>query len=113
MPDDFFICMPDDGHKLRHIYATIYHYIGKLEQDDSFLPSIGVYRIEDESQNVSTMCNNAQIAASSVVGKIGNRICYFESGMTKKIELKQCILGMHDMDWKITNLSSIFSPNVT
>ena len=73
--DDFFICMPDDGHKLRHIYATIYHYIDKLEQDDSFLPSIGVYRIEDESLNVSTMCNNAQIAASSVVGKIGNRIC--------------------------------------
>ena len=90
--DDFFICMPDDGHKLRHIYATIYHYIDKLEQDDSFLPSIGVYRIEDESLNVSTMCNNAQIAASSVVGKIGNRICYFESGMTKKIELKQRIL---------------------
>lgn len=84
--------MPDDGHKLRHIYATIYHYIDKLEQDDSFLPSIGVYRIEDESLNVSTMCNNAQIAASSVVGKIGNRICYFESGMTKKIELKQRIL---------------------
>ena len=90
--DDFFICMPDDGHKLRHIYATIYHYIDKLEQDDSFLPSIGVYRIEDESLNVSTMCNNAQIAASSVVGKIGNRICYFESGMAKKIELKQRIL---------------------
>lgn len=90
--DDFFICMPDDGHKLRHIYATISHYIDKLEQDDSFLPSIGVYRIEDESLNVSTMCNNAQIAASSVVGKIGNRICYFESGMTKKIELKQRIL---------------------
>lgn len=84
--------MPDDGHKLRHIYATIYHYIDKLEQDDSFLPSIGVYRIEDESLNVSTMCNNAQIAASSVDGKIGNRICYFESGMTKKIELKQRIL---------------------
>ena len=84
--------MPDDGHKLRHIYATIYHYIDKLEQDDSFLPSIGVYRIEDESLNVSTMCNNAQIAASSVVGKIGNRISYFESGMTKKIELKQRIL---------------------
>lgn len=90
--DDFFICMPDDGHKLRHIYATIYHYIDKLEQDDSFLPSIGVYRIEDESLNVSTMCNNAQIAASSVDGKIGNRICYFESGMAKKIELKQRIL---------------------
>ena len=88
--DDFFICMPDDGHKLRHIYATIYHYIDKLEQDDSFLPSIGVYRIEDESLNVSTMCNNAQIAASSVDGKIGNRICYFESGMAKKIESGIC-----------------------
>ena len=53
--DDFFICMPDDGHKLRHIYATIYHYIDKLEQDDSFLPSIGVYRIEDESLNLSSI----------------------------------------------------------
>lgn len=87
--DDFFICMPDDGHELRHIYATIYHYIDNLEQDDSFLPSIGVFRIEDESLEVSTMCNNAQIAAASVVGKIGNRICYFDSSMTKKIELKQ------------------------
>ena len=90
--DDFFICMPDDSHTLRHIYATIYHYIDKMEQDDSFLPSIGVFRIEDESLDVSTMCNNAQIAAASVIGKIGNRICYFDSSMTRKIELKQRIL---------------------
>lgn len=68
--DDFFIFMPDDGHKLRHIYATIYHYIDKLEQDDSFLPSIGVYRIEDESLNVSTMCNNAQIAAPVLLERL-------------------------------------------
>lgn len=87
--DDFFICMPDDGHALRHLYSTIYHYIDKLEQDDSFLPSMGVFCIEDESLEVSTMCNNAQIAAASVVGKIGNRICYFDSSMTKKMELKQ------------------------
>ena len=50
--DDFFICIPDDGHKLRHIYATIYHYIDKLEQDDSFLPSIGITQFHQYYETV-------------------------------------------------------------
>ena len=57
------------------------------------------------------MCNNAQIAASSVDGKIGNRICYFESGMAKKIELKQRILrdALYDLDGYYAGLKALLA----
>lgn len=98
--DDFFVCMPDDTHAIRHLYSTIYSYISNLAQDDSFLPCIGIYTITDLSMSVSTMCNNAQIAAASVIGKLGNRICYFENRMIEKIETRQRILrdARHGLD---------------
>lgn len=98
--DDFFVCMPDDAHAIRHLYSTIYSYISNLAQDDSFLPCIGIYTITDPSISVSTMCNNAQIAAANVIGKLGNRICYFENSMIEKIETRQRTLrdARHGLD---------------
>ena len=90
--DDFFLCMPDDDKRAQAVYDLIFHCIEDYQQLDSFLPLLGICPVDEHSDDISVLCNNAQIAASSVVGKIGNRICYFESGMTKKIELKQRIL---------------------
>lgn len=104
--DDFFLFLPNDHGLIRLIFQTICDYIQNKEQMEGFLPIVGVYPITDPRTPVSTMCNYAQIAASTLKGKFSQRICFFESSMVESLEKKQRVL--HEINSGIQNGEFVF-----
>ena len=104
--DDFFLFLPNDSGLVRLIFQTVCDYIQNQEQMEGFLPIVGVYPITDQTRSVSTMCNYAQIAASTLKGKFSQRICYFESSMVESLEKKQRVL--HEINGGIQNGEFVF-----
>lgn len=67
--DDFFLCMPDDDKRAQAVYDLIFHCIEDYQQLDSFLPLLGICPVDEHSDDISVLCNNAQIASGAVRGK--------------------------------------------
>lgn len=111
--DDFFLFLPNDSGLIRLVFQTVCDYVQSQEQMEGFLPIVGVYPITDSELSVGTMCNYAQIAASTLKGKFSQRICYFEAAMVKSLEKKQRVL--HEINNGIPNGEFVFylQPNAT
>lgn len=75
--DDFFLCMPDDDKRAQAVYDLIFHCIEDYQQLDSFLLLLGICPVDEHSDDISVLCNNAQIASGAVRGKLNHRICRF------------------------------------
>ena len=104
--DDFFLFLPNDSRLIRLVFQTVCDYVQSQEQMEGFLPIVGVYPITDSELSVGTMCNYAQIAASTLKGKFSQRICYFEAAMVKSLEKKQRVL--HEINNGIPNGEFVF-----
>ena len=91
--DDFFLCLPDDPKLAQSVYDMIYHCIENYQQLEGFLPLIGICAVEESSNDVSVLCNNAQIASSAVKGKLNHRICRFSEQILEQIEKHQRLLS--------------------
>lgn len=104
--DDFFLFLPNDSGLIRLVFQTVCDYVQSQEQMEGFLPIVGVYPITDSELSVGTMCNYAQIAASTLKGKFSQRICYFEAAMVKSLEKKQRVL--HEINNGIPNGEFVF-----
>lgn len=91
--DDFFLCMPDDDKRAQAVYDLIFHCIEDYQQLDSFLPLLGICPVEEHSDDVSVLCNNAQIASGAVRGKLNHRICRFSEQIMQQLEKHQRLLS--------------------
>lgn len=91
--DDFFLCLPDDPKLAQAVYDLIYRCIEDYQQLEGFLPLIGICAVEEQSSDVSVLCNNAQIASSAVKGKLNHRICRFSEQIMEQIEKHQRLLS--------------------
>jgi len=91
--DDFFLCMPDDDKRAQAIYDLIFHCIEDYQQLDGFLPLLGICPIDEHSDDISVLCNNAQIASGAVRGKLNHRICRFSEQIMQQLEKHQRLLS--------------------
>lgn len=91
--DDFFLCMPDDDKRAQAVYDLIFHCIEDYQQLDSFLPLLGICPVDEHSDDISVLCNNAQIASGAVRGKLNHRICRFSEQIMQQLEKHQRLLS--------------------
>ena len=91
--DDFFLCMPDDDKRAQAVYDLIFHCIEDYQQLDSFLPLLGICPVDEHSDDISVLCNNAQIASGAVRGKLNHRICRFSEQIMQQLEMHQRLLS--------------------
>lgn len=91
--DDFFLCMPDDDKRAQAVYDLIFHCIEDYQQLDSFLPLLGICPVDEHSDDISVLCNNAQIASGAVRGKLNHRICRFSEQIMQRLEKHQRLLS--------------------
>ena len=111
--DDFFLFLPNDNGLIRLVFQTVCDYVQNQEQMEGFLPIVGVYPITDSKRSVGTMCNYAQIAASTLKGKFSQRICYFEAAMVESLEKSSAFCMKSTMVFQMANLSFTCSQNAT
>lgn len=91
--DDFFLCMPDDDKRAQAVYDLIFHCIEDYQQLDGFLPLLGICPVDEHSDDISVLCNNAQIASGAVRGKLNHRICRFSEQIMQQLEKHQRLLS--------------------
>ena len=85
--------MPDDDKRAQAIYDLIFHCIEDYQQLDGFLPLLGICPIDEHSDDISVLCNNAQIASGAVRGKLNHRICRFSEQIMQQLEKHQRLLS--------------------
>lgn len=91
--DDFFLCMTDEEDLVQQVYDLVFHCLVDYQQLEGFLPMMGVCTIMPDASDISVLCNNAQIASSSVHGKLDHRICRFADDILKRLEREQRLLS--------------------
>ncbi len=90
--DDFFLFIPMEKWMIQELYRVLCQYLNMGSGISSFLPALGVYEIKDAGTEISTMCNNAQIACATTKENYGKRICYFDEEMVQRMEHRQKLL---------------------
>lgn len=78
--------MPDDDKRAQAVYDLIFHCIEDYQQLDGFLPLLGICPVDEHSDDISVLCNNAQIASGAVRGKLNHRICRFSEQIMQQLE---------------------------
>lgn len=91
--DDFAILMPDDAEEIRTIQASLTEYVKAYGENAGFLPTFGVYEIEEREHSLSAMYDRAVIAANSIKGNYAQRICYYDRRMKQRMEEDHLLLS--------------------
>ena len=84
--DDFCIILPDDKAVIMKLQNQILGYVKRYAGNAGFLPAFGVYEIDDTALAVSMMYDRAAVALASVKGNFAQRVCWYDSGMMRKME---------------------------
>lgn len=90
--DDFVMLLPRSCCDVLKIEKEIVSWMQNYQMEINFLPSGGVYLIEDPSMSVTLMCDRAQLALNSVKGNYTNRVALYNSSMKQKLENEQEVL---------------------
>ncbi|MEW4412890.1 bifunctional diguanylate cyclase/phosphodiesterase [Clostridium sp. AN503] len=91
--DDFAILMPDDAEEICRIQASLTEYVKAYGENAGFLPTFGVYEIEEREHSLSAMYDRAVIAANSIKGNYAQRICYYDRRMKQRMEEDHLLLS--------------------
>ena len=110
--DNFAILLPNDLDLIKELKNRLVKASKSHGDGTGFLPSIGIYLIEDTSCSVSQMLDRATIAASNLKDGMANRLNYYSSSMMSSMEKEYKLL--HDAINSIKNDEFViyFQPKV-
>ena len=90
--DDFIMLLPDKYCVVAEIEKEIIKWSQNYDVEVKFLPTGGIYLIEDATMSVTLMCDCAALALNSVKGNYATRVAMYQTSMKQKLENEQEIL---------------------
>lgn len=90
--DDFMMMLPKKYCGIKDIEKEIINWMQDYAVDVKFLPTGGIYMIEDHATSITLMCDRASLALASVKGNYATRVAMYDESMKQKLENKQEIL---------------------
>lgn len=90
--DDFMMLLPEKYCNVKSIEKEIFEWMQEYAVDVKFLPTGGIYIIEDHDISVTLMCDRASLALNSVKGNYATRVAFYSGSMKQKLENEQEIL---------------------
>lgn len=84
--DDFVILLPNEPQTLSRLQNQILGYVKQYGGNAGFLPSFGLYAIEDRNIPIRGMYDRAAIALSMVKGNYSRRFCWYDTKMKQRME---------------------------
>lgn len=90
--DDFCMVLPRDETVIEHIQDELTKKARRYGKGVGFLPSFGLYAIDDRSLPVSTMHDRALLALASIKGNYAQRACWYDDEMMREMEDDHALL---------------------
>lgn len=90
--DDFMMLLPEKYCNVKAIEKEMLEWMQEYAMDVKFLPTGGIYIIEDHNTSVTLMCDRATMALNSVKGNYATRVAFYNGSMKQKLENEQEIL---------------------
>lgn len=91
--DDFAVVMEYDKQKIEQLNSLIMELMKKGHDKMGFMPSVGVYIINDKRVSVFKMYDYAEFARALVKGNYGDRIKVFNTKMLEELESKYVMIS--------------------
>lgn len=91
--DDFVVLLPNDAGEIREIQRCITEYVKAYGENAGFLPTFGIYEIEEREHSLSAMYDRAVIAANSIKGNYAQRISYYDRRMKQRMDEDHLLLS--------------------
>lgn len=90
--DDFMMLVPCVICNEAWLEEEIIHWMQNYAPDTKFMPTGGIYILEDRSMPVTLMCDRASLALSSVKGNYAKRVAMYSHHMKQKLQNEQEVL---------------------
>ena len=90
--DEFVMLLPQAACDVKKLEPEIIGWIQNYDASIKFLPTVGIYMIQDKTLPIAQMCDRAAIAAASRKGNYASRVAVYQDSMKKLIENRQEVL---------------------
>lgn len=90
--DDFMMLLPEKFCNVKNIEKEIISWMQEYDVEVKFLPTGGIYLIENHETSITLMCDRASLALNSVKGNYAIRVAMYDDSMKQKLENEQEIL---------------------
>lgn len=90
--DEFVMLLPQAACDVKKLEPEIIGWIQDYDASIKFLPTVGIYMIQDKTLPIAQMCDRAAIAAASRKGNYASRVAVYQDSMKKLIENRQEVL---------------------
>lgn len=90
--DEFVMLLPQAACDVKKLEPEIIGWIQNYDASIKFLPTVGIYMIQDKTLPIAQMCDRAAIAATSRKGNYASRVAVYQDSMKKLIENRQEVL---------------------
>lgn len=90
--DEFVMLLPQAACDVKKLEPEIIGWIQNYDASIKFLPTVGIYMIQDKTLPIAQMCDRAAIAATSRIGNYASRVAVYQDSMKKLIENRQEVL---------------------
>lgn len=90
--DEFVMLLPQAACDVKKLEPEIIVWIQNYDASIKFLPTVGIYMIQDKTLPIAQMCDRAAIAAASRKGNYASRVAVYQDSMKKLIENRQEVL---------------------
>ena len=90
--DEFVMLLPQAACDVKKLEPEIIGWIENYDASIKFLPTVGIYMIQDKTLPIAQMCDRAAIAATSRKGNYASRVAVYQDSMKKLIENRQEVL---------------------
>lgn len=90
--DEFVMLLPQASCDVKKLEPEIIGWIQNYDATIKFLPTVGIYMIQDRTLPIAQMCDRSAIAAASRKGNYASRVAVYQESMKKLIENRQEVL---------------------
>lgn len=90
--DEFVMLLPQAACDVKKLEPEIIGWIQNYDASIKFLPTVGIYMIQDKTLPIAQMCDRAAIATASRKGNYASRVAVYQDSMKKLIENRQEVL---------------------
>ncbi|MEG2897368.1 MAG: EAL domain-containing protein [Eubacterium sp.] len=109
--DVFCLCIPNDDEKcIKKIVEEAKSGLTAFNQNYNIVPSIGIYKIDDNTLSVETMYNRATLAAKTCKGNYVNYYAFYDESMSLSLAGEQEIINEMNVALEKNQFEIYFQP---
>lgn len=90
--DDFMILLPKTACHVEILEEQVISWMQNYEVNTKFIPTAGIYLIDDSSTPITLMCDRAAMALGSAKGNFAKRVAIYTDDMKQKLQNEQEVL---------------------